>query len=82
VSTSASSLFSGASTGTGNSTGGSRALGQGIDVNSFVQLALAGDIAHITSLQSQQTTINSQSSPAVGDYVKPQSAAIGGECAE
>jgi flagellar hook-associated protein 2 len=37
-------------------------LGTGIDVNQFVQLALAGDKANITALQTNQTTLNSQTS--------------------
>jgi flagellar hook-associated protein 2 len=40
----------------------STGLGTGIDVQQFVQLALAGDQANITALQNQQTTLGSQSS--------------------
>jgi flagellar hook-associated protein 2 len=49
---SVSGLLSSTSTGTG--------LGQGIDVAQFVTLALAGDQANITQLQTQQTALNSQ----------------------
>ena len=38
----------------------SSGLGQGINVQQFVQYALAGQQAQITRLQSQQTTLNSQ----------------------
>ena len=51
MSTSISNLLS-SGTGTG--------LGQGIDVQQFVQLALAGDHANITALQNQQTALASQ----------------------
>lgn len=37
-------------------------LGTGIDVQQFVQLALAGAQANITNLQNEQTTLNSQTS--------------------
>jgi len=60
VASSVSSLLSGTST--GNGTGAFTGLGQGIDVNSFVQLALASDTANITGLQAQQATVNTQSS--------------------
>jgi flagellar hook-associated protein 2 len=60
VASSVSSLFSG--TITGNGTGAFTGLGQGIDVNSFVQLALASDTANITGLQAQQATVNTESS--------------------
>jgi flagellar hook-associated protein 2 len=63
VATSVSSLLSGSSTGT-SGTGSSTSftgLGQGIDVNSFVQLALAPQIADITSLQTQQTATKTHS---------------------
>jgi flagellar hook-associated protein 2 len=40
----------------------STGLGTGIDVQQFVQLALAGAQANITNLQNEQTTLNSQSS--------------------
>jgi flagellar hook-associated protein 2 len=46
------------STTTNSATG----FGQGIDVNSFVQLALNGDHANITNLQNQKSAIDSQSS--------------------
>jgi flagellar hook-associated protein 2 len=51
------SVTGGASTG---STGSSAGLGQGIDVNSFVQLALANDNANITNLLNQKNTIDAQ----------------------
>jgi flagellar hook-associated protein 2 len=38
----------------------STGLGTGIDVQQFVQLALASDQANITSLQNQQTALNAQ----------------------
>jgi flagellar hook-associated protein 2 len=60
VASSVSNLFSG--TITGNGIGAFTGLGQGIDVNSFVQLALASDTANITGLQAQQATVNTESS--------------------
>lgn len=45
---------------TGSSTGSS-SFGQGINVQQFVQFALAGQQANITALQNQQTSLNSQS---------------------
>ncbi len=45
------------STSASSSTG----LGSGIDVNAFVQAALANDQANITQLQNQQSSINAQS---------------------
>lgn len=45
----------------GSSLNSSTGLGQGIDVNAFVQAALAGDQDNITNLQNQQTALNSQS---------------------
>ncbi len=42
------------------STNSSTGLGEGIDVQQFVQLAVAGDQANITNLQNEQTTLNSQ----------------------
>lgn len=39
----------------------STGLGTGIDVNAFVQAALANDQANITQLQNQQSNINTQS---------------------
>jgi len=60
MSSSVSSLTTGLGTSTGTAT--SASLGQGIDVNSFVQLALAGQTGQIASLQAQQATINSHSS--------------------
>lgn len=39
----------------------STGLGQGIDVQQFVQLALTGDQANITALQSSQSILNAQS---------------------
>jgi flagellar hook-associated protein 2 len=66
VASSVSSLLTGLGTNTGlgtsANTGNSTGLGQGIDVNSFVQLALAPDTANITSLQAQQSTVNNESS--------------------
>src|ERR1700690_1463771 len=53
----ATSLTGGASLGSNRSTG----LGQGIDVNQFVQLALGYDQARITNLQSQQSELSTQS---------------------
>src|SRR5262249_35017970 len=44
-----------------SSTNSSTGLGTGIDVNQFVQLALAGDQAVINNLQNTQNTLNSQS---------------------
>jgi flagellar hook-associated protein 2 len=43
------------------STNSSTGLGSGIDVNAFVQAALANDQANITQLQNQQSNINTQS---------------------
>ena len=60
MASSVSNLLSGTST--GNGTGSFTGLGQGIDVNSFVQLALASDTANITGLQAQQATVNTESS--------------------
>ena len=66
MASSVSSLVTGLGTNTGlntNSTSGNSAgLGQGIDVNAFVQLALSHDTANITSLQAQQATVNNESS--------------------
>lgn len=42
------------------STNTTTGLGQGIDVQQFVTLAVAGDQANITNLQNEQTTFNSQ----------------------
>jgi flagellar hook-associated protein 2 len=44
-----------------SSVNSSTGLGSGIDVNAFVQSALANDQASITQLQNQQSTINAQS---------------------
>lgn len=60
MASSVSNLLSG--TNSGNGTGAFTGLGQGIDVNTFVQLALGGDQANINNLQNQETGINSQSS--------------------
>jgi flagellar hook-associated protein 2 len=64
VASSVSSLVTGLGTNTGLSTGSSTSnstgLGQGIDVNSFVQLALASQTANVTNLQVQQATINNR----------------------
>jgi len=46
-------------TGSGSSTSGT-GLGQGINVQQFVQLALASQTAAITALQTQQTTLGTQ----------------------
>ncbi len=46
--------------GTGTATAGG--LGQGINVQQFVQFAVAGQQANITALEAQQTSLNSQSS--------------------
>jgi len=66
VASSISSQVTGLGTNTGLSTnstsGNNTGLGQGIDVNSFVQLALAPDTANITSLQAQQAAVNNESS--------------------
>src|ERR1700743_2799031 len=43
-----------------SSTTSSTGLGQGIDVQQFVQLATANDTANITSLQNEQTALGSQ----------------------
>jgi flagellar capping protein FliD len=54
-------------------------LGGGIDVQQFVTLALAGDQAHITQLQQQQSTLNSQTtalSQITSDFNNLQSAAF------
>jgi flagellar hook-associated protein 2 len=54
-------------------------LGGGIDVQQFVTLALAGDQAHITQLQQQQSTLNSQTtalSQITTDFNNLQSAAF------
>ncbi len=53
------SITGGASTGTSNT--GGVGLGQGIDVNNFVQLALAHDQANISNLQGQKNSIDAQS---------------------
>jgi flagellar hook-associated protein 2 len=84
VASSVSSLLTGLGTNTGlgtsttagaaNTTG----LGQGIDVNSFVQLALAGQQINITNLQTQQAGIANQStalSKITSDLTALQSAA-------
>ena len=60
MATSVSNLLSGTSS--SNGAGAFTGLGQGIDVNAFVQLALGGDQANINNLQSQETGINTQSS--------------------
>jgi flagellar hook-associated protein 2 len=60
VASSVSNLLLG--TNTSSAAGGFTGLGQGIDVNTFVQLALGGDQANINNLQSQETGINTQSS--------------------
>src|SRR5882762_9113625 len=60
MATSVSNLLSGTSS--SNGAGAFTGLGQCIDVNAFVQLALGGDQANINNLQSQETGINTQSS--------------------
>jgi flagellar hook-associated protein 2 len=60
VASSISNLLSGANS--SNAAGAFTGLGQGIDVNTFVQLALGGDQANINNLQNQETGINTQSS--------------------
>jgi flagellar hook-associated protein 2 len=45
----------------GASTNTATGLGQGIDVNQFVQLALAGDLANISARQATQTALTAQS---------------------
>src|SRR5882724_1423622 len=45
----------------GTSLNSSTGLGQGIDVNTFVQSALSFDQANITQLQTQQTIVDAQS---------------------
>jgi len=60
VASSVSNLLSG--TNSANGSGAFTGLGQGIDVNTFVQLALGGDQANINNLQNQETGINTQSS--------------------
>lgn len=66
-------------TGAAAATNSSTGLGTGIDVQQFVQLALAGDRANITNLQNQQTALNSQSSSLqqiTSDLANLQSAAF------
>lgn len=61
----------------GASLNGSTGLGQGIDVQQFVTLALAGDQANITNLQNSQSTLTSQTtalSKITSDLVALQSA--------
>jgi flagellar hook-associated protein 2 len=63
----------------GSALNSSTGLGQGIDVNQFVQLALAGDQANITQLQNEQTALNSQNtalSQITSDLTVLQSAAF------
>jgi flagellar hook-associated protein 2 len=43
-------------------TGTTGGLGQGINVQQFVQFAVAGQQAHITALEAQQTSLNAQAS--------------------
>ena len=45
---------------TGVSTSTSTGLGQGIDVSSFVQLALSGQQAQITNLEGEQSAVNTE----------------------
>ncbi len=58
VSTGLAANGAGGSTSNGSFTG----LGQGIDVNQFVQLALAGDQANITNVQNQRSAVTAESS--------------------
>ena len=58
VSTGLAANGSGGSTSNGSFTG----LGQGIDVNQFVQLALAGDQANVTNVQNQQSAVAAKTS--------------------
>jgi flagellar hook-associated protein 2 len=53
---------SSSSTSSNNSTTSAFGLGAGIDINSFVQAALAGQQADITNLQNEQSTLGSQTS--------------------
>jgi flagellar hook-associated protein 2 len=53
--------LSGASYSSSNSNSTTPGLGQGIDVNSFVQLALANDQANITNVQSEKDAVDAQS---------------------
>ena len=46
----------------GSTTSSNTGFGQGINVQQFVQFALAGQQANITALQNQQTNLNSQTS--------------------
>jgi flagellar hook-associated protein 2 len=57
----------------------STGLGQGIDVNQFVQLALAADNARITQFQSQQTNLGAKAkalTQITGDLTALQAAAF------
>jgi flagellar hook-associated protein 2 len=58
--TNALSGLSGAVGGTGTSTTGGVGLGAGINVQQFVQFAVANQTANITALQTEQTTLGSQ----------------------
>ena len=53
------SSLTGSLANTGSSTGTS-SFGQGINVQQFVQFALAGQQANITALQNQQTSLSAQ----------------------
>jgi len=53
---------SNSTSGTSSSSSSNAGLGQGIDVQEFVQYALADQEAVITNLQNQQSTLSSQSS--------------------
>src|SRR5215813_233015 len=61
----------------GSSLNSSTGLGQGIDVNAFVQAALAGDQANITQIQNRKNTIDAQSkalAQITSDFTALQSA--------
>ena len=55
------SSLTGSLANSGSSTSGTSGFGQGINVQQFVQYALANQQASITALQNQQTSLNSQS---------------------
>jgi flagellar hook-associated protein 2 len=58
--TNALSSLSGAVGGTGTGTSAGAGLGAGINVQQFVQFAVANQTAHITAMQAQQTTLGSE----------------------
>jgi flagellar hook-associated protein 2 len=55
------SSLTGSLASSGSTTSGTSGFGQGINVQQFVQYALANQQANITALQNQQTSLNSQS---------------------